>query len=167
MWLQQLLGHDPGDIEVHPHSAEAPAIEAKRLADVVDAIDRSLCKSEHGITVWNQGRDVSGFGWKVDPVPFREAADGRIGCDVCHERQHGRGHKQALEELAAVHGKDFSMTEDLDVESRGETLDGAEPRDPDDPAEGAGEAVKAKRPKTPKHQGRRGRRDREDASGTR
>jgi hypothetical protein len=50
------------------------------------------------------------------------------------------------------------MSDDIDIEPTGDSLDGAVPKDPDDAADGAGEALKAKRPKSPRHQGRRGRR---------
>ena len=52
--------------------------------------------------------------------------------------------------------------DDLDVEPRGETLDGAEPHDDDDASNEAGEALKARRPKKPKNQGRRGHRKDDD-----
>lgn len=57
--------------------------------------------------------------------------------------------------------------EELDIEPRGNSLDGTHPSDPDmtDTANSIGEVVKARRPKAPKHQGRRGRKPRvEDPS---
>ena len=48
---------------------------------------------------------------------------------------------------------------ELDIEPRGESIDGAEPHDPDDASSDAGEMLKAKRPRPPKKQGRRGKKD--------
>jgi hypothetical protein len=56
------------------------------------------------------------------------------------------------------------MSDDLDVEKRGDSLDGTDPKDPDmyAAADSIGETVKARRPKAPRHQGRRGRTKRRD-----
>jgi hypothetical protein len=50
------------------------------------------------------------------------------------------------------------MSDDLDVEKRGDSLDGTDPKDPDmyAAADSIGDTVKARRPKAPRHQGRRG-----------
>jgi hypothetical protein len=50
------------------------------------------------------------------------------------------------------------VSDDIDIEPQGDTLDGVDPKDSDDAAVDDGDGVRAKRPKQPKHQGRRGKR---------